>query len=117
MGVLLSLIMLRFVLVVGVCCYCWYCQRLNSPLEENESVILQLFKKVISLILLTGLLYANYSLSLKIPSYKVFLDPTLWLPAIITVHYTINSIPLWLRIFITSALLCLWVIMILSLYD
>ena len=115
-GILLSLILMRFVLLVGVGCYCWFCQSADSPLEI-EACRFKWVKQTISLILLFGLFYVNVWLSLGIFHDKVSLDPTIWLPAIITIHYTIRSVPLWLRIFIVSALLCLWVIMILALYD
>ncbi|MBR3676869.1 MAG: hypothetical protein IKN71_07025 [Alphaproteobacteria bacterium] len=115
-GILLSLILMRFVLLVGVGCYCWFCQSADSPLEI-EAGSFRWVKQTISLILLFGLFYANVWLSLGIFHDKVSLDPTIWLPAIITIHYTTRSIPLWLRIFVVSALLCAWVIVILSLYD
>ena len=117
MATLLSLVLLRFVLLVGVGCYCWYCQRLTSPLEEDEGTFVRWFKKSLSLILLAVLFYANFIVSTDIPSYNVFLDPTIWFPAIVTLHYTLQSIPLWLRIFVVAAFICLWLLKILSLYD
>jgi hypothetical protein len=89
---------------------------MDSPLEEDEGAF-KWVKQIVSLIFLFGLFYFNFWISLDIPHYNVFLDPSIWLPAFLTLHYTLRSIPVWLRIFFTATFVCLWLIKVLSLYD